>query len=273
MRRGMLATMITTWLVICIMGCGMDHDAQQTSEVAGAIRDEVSISKLYEMPDEVYIEAGIFDIDVKTSTNGLFEVSYIGPQKHFPIIDYDTDSKVMKITQPSTGVVDQKPEKIDRCILTLKIPEEKLKAFEARLGVGEINIDKLASEEVAIKSGTGDICAGDLKGNTIDITSNAGNVEVFKATFENIKIIAAIGDVTLETENVISDYTVSIKTGLGNTFVEDEPVAADYKQSGNQGSITIVDELGSVNVYSRSLTGMSSFWGVCGIWRIVRYED
>ena len=273
MKKRLLTTLtITAAMTFSLTACGMNNTVTQESEVAGAYRDEVALCKSYEMPQKINIDAGVYDLHVEASKDGNAEIDYVGPEKYIPIIKYDQDDKIMKINQASTEVENKAPEQHFKCDLTIKVPREELEKFGVKLGVGGITIEELSAKDIDIDTGTGDVNIREIEGDQIDITSAVGEIAVYNATFEDIRLNAAIGDVTLETEKSALDYDVQIKTGLGNTYVEDKPVTAEFNSQGTRGSITIVDELGSVNLYSEHTGGQGSTLGAFGFWSNLRDE-
>ena len=232
----------------------------------------ITAAMTFSVPEKINIDAGVYDLRVETSQSGNAEIEYVGPEKYLPIIRYDAEDKILNISQAPEEVVNKEPEEYYKCDLTLKIPRESLQKFDAKLAVGEIIIEELTADDIDIETGTGNVSIREIEGSQIDITSAVGEVAVYNATFDDIRVNAAIGDVTLETEKNTYDYDIQIKTGLGNTYVEDKPVTSEFTNEGTKGSIIIVDELGSVNLYSENPGGQAGSLGAIGFWSIIRSE-
>lgn len=123
----------------------------------------------------------------------------------------------------------------DTGVITITLPEDtKLDKIDADLAAGNLKIEDIDSEEIAIKS-------------------DVGNVKLTEVTTEKLNIDTSVGNVKI-TDGSADDCTISVKTG--NVKIEDCDIetgsctsqVGNIKISGNVGDLKASSKLGNVKI-------------------------
>ncbi len=123
----------------------------------------------------------------------------------------------------------------DTGVITITLPEDtKLDKIDADLAAGNLKIEDIDSEEIAIKSDVGNVKLIDVTTEKLNIDSSVGNVKITDGSADDCTISVKTGNVKIEACDI---ETGSCTSQVGN-----------IKISGNVGDLKASSKLGNVKI-------------------------
>ena len=123
----------------------------------------------------------------------------------------------------------------DTGVITITLPEDtKLDKIDADLAAGNLKIEDIDSEEIAIKSDVGNVKLTEVTTEKLNIDSSVGNVKITDGSADDCTISVKTGNVKIEACDI---ETGSCTSQVGN-----------IKISGNVGDLKASSKLGNVKI-------------------------
>jgi DUF4097 and DUF4098 domain-containing protein YvlB len=152
--------------------------------------------------------------------------------------------------------------------ITVYLPEDFVadKAY-INTGAGDLQIDKLNSEDLAINAGAGNVRGNNMTAERTKIDGGVGNITLSGVSFTEAnlqcgvgsmkldgelqgdnKLDCGIGDIDLELKGDREDYDIDIDSGIGTIRVDGKKVSELDQDNDAMNSIKVNGGIGKVNI-------------------------
>lgn len=120
-------------------------------------------------------------------------------------------------------------------------------------GVGDITFNNLSvTDEIKIESGVGNIELLDSQINNLEFDGGVGNFRFEGDLFGKSDFDTGVGDIYLEINGSLDDYTVEVDKGIGNITINDEKINFNYRNNKESSKSILIDGgIGNVTLKSR----------------------
>ena len=120
-------------------------------------------------------------------------------------------------------------------------------------GVGDITFNNLSvTDEIKIENGVGNIGLLDSQINNFEFDGGVGNFRFEGDLFGKSDFDTGVGDIYLEINSSLDDYTVEVDKGIGNITINDEKVNSNYRNNEESSKSILIDGgVGNVTLKSR----------------------
>ena len=146
--------------------------------------------------------------------------------------------------------------------ITITIPKDKIfDSIYIDSGTGNIDADDLSSIYLEIDGGAGDITFNNLSvTEEIKVENGVGNIEPLDSQVSNLEFDGDVGDfrfegnlfgksdfdinignIYLEIDSSLDDYTVEIDKGIGNITINDEKISSNYRNNKESSKSILID--------------------------------
>lgn len=123
-------------------------------------------------------------------------------------------------------------------------------------GVGDVTFNNLSvTDEIKIESGVGNIELLDSQINNFEFDGGVGNFRFEGDLFGKSDFDTGVGDIYLEINSSLDDYTVEADKGIGNITINDEKVNSNYRNNRESSKSILIDGgIGNITLKSRNNT-------------------
>lgn len=120
-------------------------------------------------------------------------------------------------------------------------------------GVGDITFNNLSvTDEIKIENGVGNIELLDSQINNFEFDGGVGNFRFEGDLFGKSDFDTGVGDIYLEINSSLDDYTVEVDKGIGNITINDEKVNSNYRNNKESSKSILIDGgIGNITLKSR----------------------
>lgn len=132
---------------------------------------------------------------------------------------------------------------------TINIDYLKAKTLDISLNAGEINIKNIDVIDVAkISNNAGEIDIDKSSFNNLDLNLNVGEVNINTILTGNSKLSVNVGELNVNLLDNISNYNIYSKKGLGNIKIQNENITSNTTIGNGINKIDLNCSLGSIIV-------------------------
>ena len=250
MKKIYLMVLICITAIAVFLGCayhmyGFFGNKNNSGEV-------VNVNFDFDEFEKIDVDAGLIDMTI--TTGDKFSASFSGLKELSPEIK--EDNKALVVCQNETGIVGYnifKPRRrnmhgVDN-LLTITVPEGTvLEEIDFTCGLGDIDILGVSAKKMDIECAMGDINLEDLTVDDIKLEADMGDVSFKNVDAGNVDAELAMGNFESDLVKEISEYELKLKVSMGRCKVGNKTVANKYTQSGSNGTISVVCDMGDVNI-------------------------
>ena len=252
-----LAINIIGWIVFgftMLLGIDIAGDI-----FAGAGMENVQYDEVFSNVEELDIEIGFSDFEIKTGKELKVEGQI---HKDFKI---KVENKTLKIEDISKKWIFNSN---DAAKLTLYVPEDlKFNKAEIEIGAGTTNIEKLNVEDLDLNLGAGAVKIKNCDAEKTDIECGAGKVEIENSSLKNLKLEAGVGEFSyngyilgnstiecgigkmiLDLEGGKDLYSIEAEHGIGGINLNGNKIEDNKVQGSGENKIKIEGGIGEIQI-------------------------
>lgn len=162
--------------------------------------------------------------------------------------------------------------------ITIYIPENKIfERTEIEAGAGEINIDKLQTNNLTFSIGAGKVQINELEVfEKAEIEGGAGKADIISGELHNLDLEMGLGELNLTTKLIgnnvieqgigklsinltdnIENYKIRTSKGLGSITIDGNEVQDDNTYGNGENNIRIEGGMGAIEIVTNSPEGQS----------------
>lgn len=157
--------------------------------------------------------------------------------------------------------------------ITITIPKDKIfESVDIDSGTGNIDADDLSTLYLELDGGVGDITFNNLSvTDEIKIENGVGNIELLDSQINNLEFDGGVGnfrfegelfgksdfdtgvgDIYIEVNSSLDDYTIEVDKGIGNITINDKKIDSNYRNNKESSKSILIDAgIGNVTLKSR----------------------
>ena len=120
-------------------------------------------------------------------------------------------------------------------------------------GMGDITFNNLSvTEEIKIEIGVGNIELLDSQINNLEFDGDVGNFRFEGDLFGKSDFDTGIGDIYVEINSDLEDYTVEVDKSIGNIIINDEKINSNYRNNKESSKSILIDGgIGNITLKTR----------------------
>lgn len=253
MKKNIYLTIIWSITILAIIAGTFYH----TTEWGARLLDRFGLKDTYKVQnfnegldtfDKICFDVDMAEIEI---TEGLdFHISYETTKNLIP--EYEVKNGTLEVNQTSKNSHFPKRNGNDNCTIIITVPEgTSLSDISCSCDIGDIQLDKLTTENISIACDMGDITLSDLSAATITCECNMGSCEISDCSFDKLIADNNMGDIELTGNLILSDYTMECSISMGNIEINGKDYHSYNQKGDTDKTITLSNNMGSIEVEGR----------------------
>lgn len=262
MKRSVWIMIITIITACCVIGGTFYHIFRYEKGFMGH-GGITNMSADLEAFESLTIDANFMDVTVTAGEHFYLSCEYTEGLE--PI--YEIKYGALTIKQRTYGKNRWGVNKA-QCSLTLTIPEETaMSMLDVHTALGNIQLERLSASECEVSSNMGncelkkcsfdrsdlmtnlgEISVKDTDLGEAEVSNDMGEIEMDDCIFSNMDITAAMGGVSVDAAQALDGYDMDLEADLGSVHVNNRSEGTQYHQSGDAGKLWVNTNMGSIRI-------------------------
>ena len=185
-------------------------------------------------------------IDVNLTAGDAFRVEYNGAERLKPVVTENDSTLEISQKNVKKGLFDARNI---NCRLNITVPSDLLlNSLTVNTNVGDLDLSGFQCANTEIVSDVDDLTVKNADLGTASIIIKTGDSDIINCRFDSLVISQDVGDIEVDTAGAFTDYTLDLKTKMGEVEVGDSDCGRSFVQQGNGPSLTAHAEVGDVEV-------------------------
>ena len=227
---------------------GYDDEYDESHDNGHHGRGDNDFEETYEGIDRLDLDLAAAEIYILPGKEGEVRVTIENFEGRHCGIDVHREGSELTLESRGEGAWCMKDHVKDHRVVTIHVPS-KLSELDLSLQAGYLEVGDVKAENLSVDVAAGDVYFTNMIANTAEVDCSAGKVEIYGDVNESLEIDCSAGEVVFHSRSEKQSYDYGMDCATGSIKFDGEDQRGESKISNQAGRYMEIDcEVGKVEV-------------------------